>query len=172
MVLGRKLWGVLAKARHIKQFRPEASLFLFFWRNVTFRTKIGHFFRQKPQKHLTFLHLHFHSGPSDIYYYICTYVSGKTLGGVWPRGHNSLWTRSLSQKVTEPLRKWQTSRKLTELTKNDKICQNLWKKWFFGGTRRKHRKHKKSVSFCQFLTVLGGGYLPRTTAKSLVQVKL
>jgi len=34
--LGRKLWGVLAKARHIKQFRPEASLLLFFWGNATF----------------------------------------------------------------------------------------------------------------------------------------
>jgi len=172
MVLGRKLWGVLAKARHIKQFRPEASLFLFFWETVTF----GPLFCPKNTKNtgklVTFLHLHFHSGPSDIYYYICTYVSGRTLGGVWPRGHTSLWTDILSQKVTEPLRKWQTSRKLTELTKTDKNWQKLRKKWFFGGTWRKHRKHKKSDSFWQILTVLGGGYLPRTTAKSLVQVKL
>jgi len=55
--LGRKLWGVLAKARHIKQFRPEASLFLFFLGNAVLLGKIGHFFPVFVSFGVSFLHL-------------------------------------------------------------------------------------------------------------------
>jgi len=57
MVLGRKLWGVLAKARHIKQFRPEASLFLFFLENVVSEAQKVPKNPKKTQKPVIFLHL-------------------------------------------------------------------------------------------------------------------
>jgi len=160
MVLGRKLWGVLAKARHIKQFRPEASLFLFFLGNVTFKGKIGAKISKKYQKHTIFLHLQTCAEPSGhILLYLYVRFREDPRGCLTPRAHISLNQKSLSesdrtsQKVTDLPETVRTDENWQKMTKSDKN----WEKSDFLGWPDENTENTKKVSvFVSFWQFWGG----------------